>query len=336
MSAYKPSRRDVIAGSLAASVMLAGGRSFAQAQDIDMGTMAAGSAWYQYGIQIAQFLQPVLPGGGTVNVRPYAAAVGNIKLINENQRIQLGMTFSTNLRWALAGMTDIQDATAENVRALAGGLDQYYIVMLARKGTGFENLSEALAAKKPVRISCLQPGSIGEVSAQILLRAHGIDEATLNGYGGSINRGALQAAADALVEGRADVWVQPVTPGHPKVQEVAFSHDIEWVRISDEALQTMVDLGYQRAVLPANSFDGITEDLTLPGATTVLIVNAGMSDDLAYAMTKALIENADALKEQNAALSPFDPKIAWRPETLGGAPLHPGAERAYREAGLMG
>ncbi len=337
MTKLTVSRREFVVGSLAASTVLASGwPAFAQAQSIDIGTMAAGSSWYQYGIQMAQFLQAALPAGGTVNVRPYAAAVGNVKLINSGERIQVGMTFSCNLQWALQNMTDVQDATAENVRALAGNLDQYYLVIVTKAGSGFGNLSEALAAKKPVRFTCLQPGSLGAVTTEMLLRAHGIDEATLKSWGGSINRGALEAAAAALVEGKADVWVQPAAVGHPKVQEIAYTHDVEWCTITDEAMQKMVDLGYQRAVLPAGSFDDMTGDMTVPGATTVLIVNKDMPEDLAYGLTKQLIENAEALKSQNKALSPFDPKIAWKPENVGGVPLHPGAERAYRDAGMMG
>ncbi|MYZ47126.1 TAXI family TRAP transporter solute-binding subunit [Propylenella binzhouense] len=331
-----PSRRQFVAGTLAASTMLAGGRAFAQAQSVDIGTMAAGSSWYQYGIQMAQFLKDALPAGGTVNVRPYAAAVGNVKLINAGEKIQVGMTFSCNLRWARAKMTDVQDATAENVRALAGSLDQYYLVIVTKAGSGFADVSAALAAKKPVRFTCLQPGSLGAVTTDMLLRAHGIDEATLKSWGGSINRGALEAAASALVEDKADVWVQPAAVGHPKVQEIAYSYDVEWCTIADPAMQKMVDLGYQRAVLPKGSFDDMKSDMVYPGATTVLIVNKDMSDDLAYGLTKQLIDNAAALKEQNKALSPFDPKVAWKSENIGGVPLHPGAERAYREAGMMG
>jgi len=70
------------------------------------------------------------------------------------------------------------------------------------------------------------------------------------------------------------------------------------------------------------------------GFPTVLITNAGLAEPLAYTVTKTIIENKDALVRGHAGLAEFDPKTAWQPDEVG-LPLHPGAERAYREKGWM-
>jgi TRAP-type uncharacterized transport system substrate-binding protein len=51
-------------------------------------------------------------------------------------------------------------------------------------------------------------------------------------------------------------------------------------------------------------------------------------------VTKTIIEGKDALVRGHAGLAEFDPKTAWKPEEVG-IPLHPGAERAFREKGWM-
>jgi TRAP-type uncharacterized transport system substrate-binding protein len=59
-----------------------------------------------------------------------------------------------------------------------------------------------------------------------------------------------------------------------------------------------------------------------------------MAEPVAYAVTKTIVENKDALVRGHAGLADFDPTQAWRPERVG-IPLHPGAEKLYREKGWM-
>jgi TRAP-type uncharacterized transport system substrate-binding protein len=70
------------------------------------------------------------------------------------------------------------------------------------------------------------------------------------------------------------------------------------------------------------------------GFPMVLITNKELPEPVAYTVTKTVIENKDALVRGHAGLSEFDPKTAWQPDKVG-LPLHPGAERAYREKGWM-
>jgi TRAP-type uncharacterized transport system substrate-binding protein len=70
------------------------------------------------------------------------------------------------------------------------------------------------------------------------------------------------------------------------------------------------------------------------GFPTVLITNTALPEPIAYTITKTLIESKEALVRGHAGLAAFDPTTAWKPENVG-VPLHPGAERAYREKGWM-
>ena len=64
-------------------------------------------------------------------------------------------------------------------------------------------------------------------------------------------------------------------------------------------------------------------------------LGADVPEDIVYAATKAIVEDADKLSQIHAALADFDPKQAADPTLLGNCPLHPGAERYYKEAGLL-
>jgi TRAP-type uncharacterized transport system substrate-binding protein len=52
-------------------------------------------------------------------------------------------------------------------------------------------------------------------------------------------------------------------------------------------------------------------------------------------MTKTLLENKPELVKGHAALKDFVVEDAWKFQALYGAPLHPGAEKYYREKGMM-
>ena len=58
-----------------------------------------------------------------------------------------------------------------------------------------------------------------------------------------------------------------------------------------------------------------------------------MPDDLVYAMTKALADNKSSFHEVHPQHKFYEPKVAWK--NIGAVPLHPGAERYYKEMGYI-
>ena len=85
-------------------------------------------------------------------------------------------------------------------------------------------------------------------------------------------------------------------------------------------------------LIPANTYGGQTADVATAAIPNFLVTQSGVSDELAYQMTKTLYENLDTLyAAHNAA------KVIKRENAIKGMPipLHPGAERYYREVGLI-
>lgn len=321
-------------GGAAALGAMAPGAAHAQAVNIDIGTFTVGTALFQYGITFSQYIRDALPAGSVVTVRDFAGG-GNVRLIEADQRIQLGFNQSVDVFWARNRMTEISDATADNVRLIAAGLDQYYVGVVAMRSTGVTSVSDLFATGRGVRISTTPAGSTGDIGATQLLAAHGLDEAANNARGGSYVRVSTVAASENIIAGRSDIWVQLIVEGHPRMSEVAFSHDVRLLTMSDEAMDHMRRVGFTPAAIPVGTFRGVDEPVLMPGSTTVMIANASMAEDTAYRITRAIIENFDAIKSEQSALRDWTLERAADVEVGGGAPLHPGAERAYREAGVI-
>ncbi|MNT98479.1 hypothetical protein D3C72_2410710 [compost metagenome] len=72
--------------------------------------------------------------------------------------------------------------------------------------------------------------------------------------------------------------------------------------------------------------------MTTAAIGNILVTHAGVSDETAYQMTKLLFENLERLKASHSAAAGINPEAAVMGLTI---PLHPGAERYYREAGLL-
>jgi TRAP transporter TAXI family solute receptor len=85
-------------------------------------------------------------------------------------------------------------------------------------------------------------------------------------------------------------------------------------------------------LIPANTYDGQTEDVETAAVGNFLISHDGVSEETAYQMTKLLFENLDKLTAAHAAAKAIDPAKALDGMPV---PLHPGAERYYKEKGLL-
>ena len=324
------------AAVLAASAVLASGAVGARAQQppvtLAFATLDSGSAWYIYGATMAEVLRRALPPGSNVDVKPRAGGVGNPRLVAKNET-PLGFGFTVTNRWAYEGK-EAYDQKLDNLRALVGGLDTYYMVAVAAKALGLTSVREIKEKKLAVKATTQPVGALGEFSARQLLRSAEMSYADLKGWGGSMQHAGYNVIVDAFKDGRADVLFAVVTPKHPSVTEIANGVDVKFLGLDAETIRALVPLGYVPATMPANTFKGQTEPVRTVGFPTVLITNKDLSEPIAYTITKAVLENKDALVRGHAGLAEFDPATAWQPEKVG-IPLHPGAERAYREKGWM-
>jgi TRAP transporter TAXI family solute receptor len=330
------SATKTLAAAAAALVIFAGGAPGARAQQqavsLAFATLDSGSAWYIYGATMAEIIRKALPAGSNVDVKPRSGGVGNPKLVARNET-PIGFAFTVTNRWAYEGR-EAYDQKLDNLRALVGGLDTYYMIAIASKKLAINSVKDIREKKLGVRATSQPVGSLGEFSARQLLKGAGMSYADIRTWGGSMQHVGYNVIVDAFKDGRADVLFAVITPKHPSVTEIANDVDVKFLGLDVETIKALQPLGYIPATMPANTFKGQTEPVQTVGFPTVLITNKELPEPIAYTITKTIVENKDALVRGHAGLSEFDPKTAWQPDKVG-IPLHPGAERAYREKGWM-
>ena len=236
-------------------------------------------------------------------------------------------------RWAIEGK-EAYTEKLENLRALVGGLDTYYLVAMATKKLGISSVREIKDKKLGVRVYTQPVGSLGEFAGRQLLRATGIGYNEIKGWGGTTTHVGYNVIIDAFKDGRADILFAVVTPKHPSVSEIVSSVDVEFLGLDADTAAALQPLGYTAATMPAETFKNQTKPVSTVGFPTVLITNKDLPEPIAYTVTKTVVENKDALVRAHGGLAAFDPPTAWQPAKVG-IPLHPGAERLYREKGWM-
>ncbi|MCZ7653339.1 MAG: TAXI family TRAP transporter solute-binding subunit [Rhodocyclaceae bacterium] len=94
----------------------------------------------------------------------------------------------------------------------------------------------------------------------------------------------------------------------------------------------MGDAAYQSAMIPANTYQGQAADVPTAAIANFLVTHEGVPADLIYQMTKAMYDNLDMMVAAHAAAKAIKRENALKGMPL---PLHPGAEKYYREVGLL-
>jgi hypothetical protein len=302
------------------------------AQKVRIATLELGSSWYVYGGLMADVLRKELPKGSTIDVLPYAGGVGNMNLVSSGDA-ELGMGFPVTGKWASEGQI-AYDKKMANLRGLVGGFDEYFVGIVATKKSKITALEDIAKKKTPIHLVTVTRGSLGEVANRQITDAVGAGYKMIESFGGKVTHTSFGVISKMIVDGQADLFMQVVTAGHPAMTEIAITADVIFLGLSEEVVKKVAVYGWTPATLPANTFKGQTSPVRTIGTTTCLIARDKMPSDVAYAITKAICENGETLAKGHAGLKPFNPQKGWRFENLG-LPLHPGAERYYKEKGWV-
>ena len=320
----------------AAALAFAAGVAQAQ-QDLKFQAMPLGSIWYVFAASFTKHIQPALPAGAKVDVVARGGGIGNVILVNE-KKADLGFANTCTSVWAMEGEQEIYKGKKyTDVRALLGGLNEVWIVgMLTEdyiKRTGNDTLEKALTSKQPPRIIMKPAGSTVPPAVRMVLEGVGLDFDKYKAKGGQIIQVDVGQIPQMMRDGRADLYFESASPGHPATQEVSLTVPVRFLDLPEKSLAVLGKNGMKVHPMPA-SFKGQNGPTKAADFGTNLIVHRDMPENVAYAITKAIIENRDAIVAENKAMAGFVAQDAWRPENTG-IPLHPGAARYYRERGWL-
>jgi TRAP transporter TAXI family solute receptor len=184
---------------------------------------------------------------------------------------------------------------------------------------------------KGKRVNVGNPGSGQRSTMEMLMAAKGW---TMNDFAlASELKSAEQA--EALCDGKVDAMV--FTVGHPSgsIQEATTSCGAKLIPVTGpEVDQLLAKNPYDvKSLIPGGMYPGNDQDIETFGVKATLVTRADVPEDVVYEVTKAVFEHLDEFKKLHPAFAALQ-KQEMVAEALS-APLHPGAAKYYKEAGLM-
>lgn len=258
-----------------------------------------------------------------VVVQPTKGSVENINLCDAGD-IQMGMSNSDGVYWASSGTGSYEAYGPQNI---AGLMSLYMSAgqMSTLASSGIETYGD-LKGKKV----CLGPPSttIVEMSKDIL-RAYGIDpENDITPFYLSFDEGLAK-----LTDGEIDATF--FVGGIPTAAMInaSSSGNVRMVDVDKEIIDQLCEQRsyYVPHVIPAGTYKGTEKDINTMLIYTEIFVNKDLSEEAAYEFVKIALENRDDYVESHTVCQEINAETACKTS----APLHPGAEKYYREIGVI-
>ncbi len=296
--------------------------SMAADQFINVLTGGTSGVYYPLGVALANDIGKAMPGVKT-SVQATKASVENLNLLQAG-RGEVAFTLGDSLSDAWKGNEDAGFKTPlKKLRGIAA-IYPNYIQIVARADAGIKTLAD-LKGKK---ISVGAPKSGTELNARAILAAAGITYKDFS----KVEYLPFGESVELMKNRQLDVTLQSAGLGVSALRDLATSVDIIVVPIPADVIKKTNDPAYLAAVIPANTYRGQTTDVQTAAVQNFLVTYDGVSNDTVYGITKALWTGLDQLVAAHSAAKAIDPKHALDGMPI---PLHPGAEKYYKEAGLM-
>jgi TRAP transporter TAXI family solute receptor len=323
------STRGAAFGLMAGAALLAAGWGTARADTfITIGTGGVTGVYYPTGGAICRLVNKGRKEHGVrCSVESTAGSIYNVNTIRAGE-LDMGVVQSDVQYNALNGEGEEFEAQGpfEDLRAVFSVHPEPFTVV-ARADAGITTFDDL----KGKRVNIGNPGSGQRSTMEVLMAAKGwtMDDFAL----ASELKSAEQA--QALCDNKVDAMV--FTVGHPSgsIQEATTTCDTVLVPVSGAEVDALVSENpyYSKAVIPGGMYRGTDGDTDTFGVRATFVTSAAVPDEVVYEVVKAVYENFDDFTKLHPAFANLN-KEEMMSASLS-APLHPGAEKYYQEAGMM-
>jgi TRAP transporter TAXI family solute receptor len=308
------------AGAVALS--LGFGAVSAKAQEfINVLTGGTSGVYYPLGVALSEIYGKGIEGART-QVQATKASVENLNLLQQGKG-EIAFALGDSVKLAAEGNTEAGfPGKLDKLRGIAA-IYPNYIQIVASQESGIKTLADL----KGKSLSVGAPASGTELNARAIFAAAGMKYEDL----GKVEYLPFAESVELIKNRQLDATLQSAGLGVASIRDLATSLPINVVAVPKADVEK-IGSPYVSVIIPAGTYDGQTEDVETAAVGNFLVTHDGVSDETAYQMTKLLFENLDQLTAAHAAAKAIDPTKALDGMPI---PLHPGAERYYKEAGLL-
>lgn len=311
-----------VAALAATTAALASSPVLAQQQFVNVLTGGQAGVYYPLGVALSQVYGKSIPNA-KATAQVTKASAENLNLLQAG-RGEIAFTLADSLSDAWQGKEEAGFKNKlDKLRGISGTYNNY-IQIIASADSGIRTLADLKG--KRVSVGAARSGT--ELNARAVFKAAGLSYKDL----AKTEYLPFGESVELIKNRQLDATLQSAGLGVASIRDLATAVKIVVVPVPADVISKIGDPAYISTVIPAGTYEGQTADVPTAAIPNFLVTHSGVSNDLAYAMTKSLYEGLDTLyAAHNAA------KAIKRENAVKGmpVPLHPGAEKYYREVGLI-
>ncbi len=299
----------------------------AETQFVTIGTGGVTGVYYPTGGSICRLVNKSRKEHGIrCSVESTAGSTYNLAMIAAGE-LDMGVAQSDWQYHAYHGTSKFEkQGPNKDLRAVFSVHPEPFTVV-ARTDSGIKNFMDL----KGKRVNIGNPGSGQRGTMEVVMKALGWTKSSFK------LASELKSAeqSKALCDNKIDAIV--FTVGHPSgsISEATTSCDSTIVPVTGKAIDKLVKENdyYRTATIPGGMYRGTAKDTKTFGVGATFVSSAKVSEKVIYNVVKAVFENFDDFKKLHPAF-----KVLKKEEMIKdglSAPLHKGAVKYYKEAGLM-
>jgi len=285
---------------------------------VDVLTGRGSSVYYALGVALASNIARTLPQA-KISVVGSRGSIENLERL-QGGRGEIAFALGDALVDAWKGNPEAGfKAPLRKLRGIAG-LYPDYIQIMARADAGIATLSDLRGKRVSVGIR----GSAVELNARAILAAAGLSYESF----ATVEYRPFGESVEWMKDRKLDATLQSAALGAMALRDLASAVDIVLVPVPAETVRKIDNAAYLAGVVPANAYRGQTENVPVAAVQNYLVTRDDLPADTVYAITKALWTGLDQLVAAHPAARMIERKRALEGMPV---PLHPGAEKYYRE-----
>jgi uncharacterized protein len=292
------------------------------AEFINILTGGTSGVYYPLGVSLSQIYGKAMPDAKT-SVQATKASAENLNLLQAG-RGEIAFTLGDTLSDAWKGDAEAGFKAPLNKLRGVAGIYSNYVQIVASADSGIKTLADL----KGKRISVGAPKSGTELNARAIFKASGLDYKDF----AKVEYLPFGESVELMKNRQLDATLQSSGLGVASLRDLATALKIVVVPIPAEVVAKVGDPAYQPGTIPAKTYEGQNEDVATAAIQNFLVSHEGVPAETVYKMTKSMFENLDQMAAAHAAAKAIKKENAIKGMPL---PLHPGAEKYYREAGLL-
>ena len=294
----------------------------AQQKFINVLTGGQSGVYYPLGVALTQIYSKALPDVRT-SAQATKASAENLNLLQAG-RGEVAFTLGDTLSDAYRGDEEAGFKTPLKKLRVIGAIYPNYIQIVANADTGIKTLADL----KGKRISVGAPKSGTELNARAVLKGAGLSYKDFS----KVEYLAFGESVELMKNRQLDATLQSAGLGVASIRDLATAVNIVVIAVPADVVAKIGDPAYQAATIPVNTYTGQTVAVPTVAIQNFLVTTDIVPAETIYALTKATFENLDQLvAAHNAAKGISKENAAKNPPV----PLHPGAEKYYREIGVL-